>query len=130
MLRSSQLFLLLLIPLLFSGCATTITNLTPAHQPRNAQGLYPVEFGFNSQPQSLKWETLTPFAIVGEEHFPMHKVELMRNRFEGFILLPPNKNLIHFRFKVDFEYNDFGQSPPDSALSTTYSLQIKNETDQ
>jgi len=125
--RLSRILALLLLPLLIGGCAARFTNLTPSIQPRSPEGRYPVEFAFHSPQQSLRWETITPFVLVGEQYYPMTKVELIPNRWEGTIPIPPGTNLVHYRFKVDFEYHDFGRSMPGSASSTTFSLNIKDE---
>ena len=54
-------FLPLLPVLLLAGCATsTFTRVTPQEQPRNANNLYPVEVVFNSNQQSLRWDSLKP----------------------------------------------------------------------
>jgi hypothetical protein len=127
MMRLSRVISLVLLPLVIGGCAARITNLTPAIQTRSPEGMYPVEFAFESRQQSLQWETITPFVIVGEQHYPMTKVELIPNRWEGAIPVPPATNLIHYRFKVDFMVQDFGRSVPGSASSTTYPLKIKDE---
>jgi hypothetical protein len=127
MFRLSRTFASFLLPVLLCGCAARITNLTPSVQTVDPLGMYPVEFAFQSQQQSLRWDTITPFVVVGEHHYPMTRVERMPNRWEGMIPVPPGTNLMHYRFKVDFEYYKLGQSLPDSASSSTYSLRIQQE---
>lgn len=116
---------LLLLPLLFTGCATTFSNLTPKTQPRNANHLYPVEVAFNSRQQSLRWETIQPFVNVGTEFYPMRPTLLMTNRWEALVPVPASQNAIQYRYKFEFKYNAVGLPPqPDSALSPQYTLRI------
>jgi hypothetical protein len=127
MTRTSRIVSLLFLPLLLCGCAARITNLTPSQQPRNAEGMYPVEFAFESRQQTIRWDTITPSVIIGEQHLPMTRVELVPNRWEGLLPVPASENLVHYRFRVDFECNDFGPPTPDSAISPSYSLRITGE---
>jgi hypothetical protein len=125
--RLSPVFLLAVsFGLLMTGCATTdITNLTPRYEPRNAAGLYPVEAAMKSQQQTLRWNTIRPQAIVDTEAYPMRPTLLMTNRWETLVPVPPGKSVVYFRFKFDFDYNDFGSAGrSDSKLSPTYRLEI------
>jgi hypothetical protein len=126
MLRNLKKILpLLLLPLLFIGCATTFSNLTPKTQQRNANHLYPVEVAFNSRQQSLRWETIQPFVNVGTEFYPMRPTLLMTNRWEALVPVPASQNAIQYRYKFEFKYNAVGLPPqPDSALSPQYTLRI------
>lgn len=126
MLRTMKKILpLLLLPLLFTGCATTFSNLTPKTQQRNANHLYPVEVAFNSRQQSLRWETIQPFVNVGTEFYPMRPTLLMTNRWEALVPVPASQNAVHYRYKFEFKYNAVGLPPqPDSALSPQYTLRI------
>jgi hypothetical protein len=126
MLRNLKKILpLLLLPLLFTGCATTFSNLTPKAQQRNANHLYPVEVAFNSRQQSLRWETIQPFVNVGTEFYPMRPTLLMTNRWEALVPVPASQNAIQYRYKFEFKYNAVGLPPqPDSALSPQYTLRI------
>lgn len=119
-----KFLLLSLLPLLLAGCATTITNLTPSQQPRNALGLYPVEAAWESRQQSIRPDSFKPSVMVGLESYPMRKTPLMKNRWETLVPVPPNKNAINYRFKFDFEYNAIPQPRPNSKLSREYRLEI------
>src|SRR6186713_913668 len=99
-----KFLLLLLTPLLFVGCST-ITNLTPTQQSRNATGLYPVEAKWDSRQQSIRPQSIKPSVMVGLESYPMRKTSLMKNRWETLVPIPADKNVINYRFKFDFEYN-------------------------
>jgi hypothetical protein len=114
----------LLAPLIVTGCTATFTNLSPLHQPRTTNNLYTVEVALNSRQQSLRWETIRPQVLVGTNTFQMRSTQLMTNRWEGLILVPADANLIHYRYKFDFEYNTLGKPKPDSALSEEYTLHI------
>ncbi len=116
---------ILFAPLLLAGCTSTFTNLTPVHQTRNANNLYPVEVAMVSRQQTLRWDSIKPQILVGNEAYPMRPTTLMTNRWEGLIPVPAGTSLVHYRYKFDFDYNAFGQPKPDSALSPEYTLQIR-----
>ena len=120
-----KLLPILLAPLLLAGCATTFTNLSPQHQVRNANHLYPVEVAFNSRQQSLRWETIKPFVHVGNEFYEMRPTKLMTNRWEALVPVPAGQHTIQYRYKFDFKYSALGKSPQsDSAISPEFTLRI------
>ncbi len=122
--RTTKKFLLfLLAPLLLAGCST-ITNLTPSQQTRNATGLYPVEAAWDSRQQSIRPDSFKPSVMVGLQSYPMRKTPLMRNRWETLVPVPANKNSVNYRFKFDFEYNAIPAPQPESKLSREYRLEI------
>ena len=112
------------LPLLLTGCNATFTNLTPTQQPRNTNNLYEVGVALASRQQSLRWESIKPQIMVGTELYLMRPTPLMTNRWEGLVPVPANTNLVHYRYKFDFEYNAMGHPMPDSALSPEYTLRI------
>jgi hypothetical protein len=114
----------LFAPLLLAGCTSTFTNLTPVHQTRNANNLYPVEVAMSSRQQTLRWDTIKPQIVVGADIYPMRPTNLMTNRWEGLVPVPSGSSLVHYRYKFDFDYNAMGHSKPDSALSPEYTLHI------
>lgn len=118
---------LLLMPLLLAGCQATFTNLTPLQQQRNANNLYPVEVALSSRQQSLRWESVRPQIVVGNETYQMRPTQLMTNRWEGLLPLPAGENSIRYRYKFDFDYNALGKPKHDSALSPEYTLQIRGQ---
>lgn len=118
-------FLPLLPVLLLTGCATNFTRLTPNQQPRNANNQYPVEVAFNSQQQSLRWESIQPYVLVNGQPYPLRQVAMITNRWEGFVPVPPSANTASYRFKFDYLYNNWGTPPkPNSAYSPEYKLEI------
>ena len=112
------------LALVLTGCASTFTRLTPLQQPRNPNNLYPVEVQFNSQQQALRWDSLKPFVQVNGQSYPLHPVPMVQNRWEGFVPVPSGSNETQFRFKFDYQYNDFGGPKPGSASSPLYKLKI------
>ncbi len=114
---------ILLASLFLAGCAT-FTNLTPQHQVRNPNNLYPVEVAFNTRQQSLCWETIQPYVLIGSEFYPMRQTPLMKNRWEGLLPVPPGASTVKYRYKFNFQYNDFGGPKTDSAFSPEYMLRI------
>lgn len=120
----------LMAPLLLAGCATTFTNLTPLQQPRNEKNLYPVEVAFTTRQQSLRWSSIKPQIMVGTEYYQMRPTPLMTNRWEGLLPVSANTDIVHYRYKFDFEYNTLGHPKPDSALSPEYTLHVLESKSQ
>ncbi len=120
-------FLPLLPALFLAGCSTTFTGVTPLQQPRNANNLYPVEVIFNSNQESLRWDSLKPSVLVNGELYPLRPVPMITNRWEGFVHVPPTESNVVYRFKFDYLYNHVGTEPkPGSAVSPQYKLNIVN----
>jgi hypothetical protein len=118
----------LLSVLLLTGCAATFTRLSALQQPRNPNNLYPGEVAFNSQQQSLRWESIQPYVLVNGELYPLHPVPLVQKRWEGLVPVPPGANSVVYRFKFDYKYNNLGTSPkPNSAYSPAYKLTIVDQ---
>jgi hypothetical protein len=119
-------FLPLIPVLLLAGCATSkFTRLSPLTQPRNENNLYPVEVAFHTKQQSLRPDSIQPYVLVDGQSFPMRRVPIVQNRWEGLIPVPPTSRSANFRFKFDYRYNAFGKEPQrDSAWSPSYTLKI------
>lgn len=114
-----------LLALFVGGCATsTITNLTTTRQPRNASGLYPIEFVWDSNQTSIVPGSIKPYVMVGYEFYPMRPALNIENRWETVIPVPPEKNSVIYQFKVDYAYRTFGQPEKSSKLSQPYRLEI------
>ena len=116
--------LLLLLPLLAGGCATSLTNLTPQRQVRNTNNFYTVEVAFSSKQQTLIWGSIKPHVIAGGDFIPMHPTPLMTNRWEGLLPVPAGTSRARYRYKLDFQYNAFGTPRDDSIVSREYTLEI------
>lgn len=106
------------------GCTTTFTNLTPSQQPRNPNNLYPVEVALGTRQQTLRWESIRPEIVVGNQSYAMRPTSLMTNRWEGLVPVPPGANSVHYHYKFDFNYNAFGKPKTDSAVSPEYTLRV------
>jgi len=119
-------FLPLLPVLLLTGCvSSSFTRVTPLQQPRNANNLYPVEVIYNSTQQSMRWDSLKPFVLVNGELYPLRPVPIVKNRWEGFVPVPPASNSVVYRFKFEYLYNTFGPEPrAGSDVSPQYNLKI------
>jgi hypothetical protein len=115
----------LFLPLLLAGCATSITNLTPLQQTRNANHLYPVELALDSNQQTVRWDSVQPHILVGNESYPMRGTLLMTNRWEGLVPVPPGTSSITYRYKVDYQYNSLGKPKPGTWLSAPYTLKVQ-----
>ncbi len=121
--------LVLAAPLLLAGCATNFTNLTPQQQPRNTNNLYTVEVALASRQQALRWDSIKPQILIGNDSYPMRPTPLMTNRWEGLVPVPPGTDLIHYRYKFDYSVNSLGKPRPDSAFSPEYSLKVLDTQD-
>lgn len=115
--------------LLLAGCATgQFTRLTPGIQPRTTNNLYSVEVSFNSQQQSLRWDSVQSYVLVNGKVYPMHQVPVVDNRWEGYVPVAAGESSVKYRFKFDYLYNNFGTAPkPDSAVSPIYTLKVVDQ---
>jgi len=118
---------LLFAPLLLAGCTATFTNLTPLQQSRNANNLYPVEVAMTTRQKSMRWDSIRPQIVVGNESYPMRPTQLMTNRWEGLVPVPAGEKLVHYRYRFDYDYNTFGTPKGDSALSPEYTLRVSDQ---
>ncbi len=118
--------MLVLLPLLAfgAGCSTTLTNLTPKQQVRNANGLYPLEVAWDSRQGTVKQETIRGSVVVGLDIFPMKPTPMLKNRWEVLVPIPPDKTFINYRFKFDYDYRRIPEPRASSKLSTPYRLDI------
>jgi hypothetical protein len=108
-----------------SGCVSSrITNLTTSRQPRNASGMYPVEFAWDSNQQSIIESSIKPYVVIGFEQYPMRPALDIANRWETVIPVPADKKVALYHFKVDYLYRDFGSPQKSSKLSPSYRLDI------
>ena len=122
-------FLPLLPVLWLAGCASgTFTRVTPTQQPRNANNLYPVEVIFNSQQQTLRWDSIQPYVIANGQSYPLRPVPIVKNRWEGLLPVAPTDSTVTYRFKFDYLYNNFGNAPkPNSEFSPKYTLKVLDQ---
>jgi hypothetical protein len=115
---------LLFCPLLLAGCTATFTNLTPQQQVRNQNNLYPVEVALATRQQTLRWESIRPQIVVGNDSYPLRPTTLLTNRWEGLVPVPANVDTVRYRYKFDFNYNSMGAPKEDSAISPEYILRV------
>ena len=117
--------LVVLPVLLLAGCTTTLTNLTATSQPRNPKDLYLIEYEWDTTQQTVKPDTIQPFVVVGFDSYEMRQTPKMTNRWEALVPVPQDKDVLVYRFKVDYEYNRFGSPGKSSKSSPEYKLYIK-----
>jgi hypothetical protein len=115
---------LLLALLLLSGCATTITNLTPSKQTRHPNGLYLFEVALDSNQQTLRKETIKPYVIIGFDSYAMVPAPVLKNRWETLVPVPPDKKYVNYQYKFDYDYNSFPRRGNSSKRSSPYQLEI------
>ncbi len=113
------------LALVVAGCGTSrVTNLTTTKQIRNASGMYPIEFDWDTSQQSIIQESIKPVVVVGFEQYPMRPALNMKSRWETVIPVPADKNYVLYHFKVDYLYRAFGPAEKSSKLSPSYRLDI------
>lgn len=110
--------------LFLTGCATTLTNLTPRQQKRNANGVYPVEVMWDSQQANIVKDSIKGYVVVGEHAYPMQRSHMLTNRWETFLPVPADKEFVNYRYKFDYELLKIPVRQPSSKLSAPYQLQI------
>jgi len=115
---------LLVLPLLLGGCAATFTNLSPHQQIRNANNQYPVEVALSSRQQTMRWDSIKPSIVVGNEYYEMRPTPLMSNRWEGMVPVPAGAKTVHYHYKFDYLQNAFGSPTSGTASSPEYTLRV------
>lgn len=127
MLRCVKSSLLLLgLTAVLSGCATSkVTNLTPAKLPRRPDNSYTVEAVWTSRDATVRYQTMKPQVMIGQQFYPMRPVPVVRNRWESIIPVPAGEKKVRYRFKFDYDYNAIPVPLPGSVLSPEYTLEIK-----
>ena len=114
--------------LVLTGCAAQFTGLTPLKPQRTSNNLYHVEVAFNSQQQSLRWESIQAYVIAEGQSYPLRPVPLVARRWEGYIPVPAGVNTVKYRFKFDYKYNAVGSNPKsNSSFSPTYVMNIVDQ---
>lgn len=114
--------------LVFAGCTAmtsiNLTNLTPRQQPRNPNGLYPVEVAWDSNQQNIVQDSIKGYVVVGEVAYPMERQAVLTNRWETFLPVPADKTTVNYQFKFDYLYKDIPIRKPGSRRSAPAQLEI------
>ncbi len=122
--KINKLCLLSLLPALLAGCSS-ITNLTPTEYPRDASNFYRVEAMWRSNRRVIQPDSFKPLVVVDLKTYPMRPVPLVRDRWEAFIPVPPDQNVVDFHYKFDFRDYAFGKPKADSLMSSSYKFKVK-----
>ena len=94
----------------------TFTRLTPGQQPRNADNVYPVEASFDSQQQSLRWDSIQPYVLVnGQRTRRCARCPWSRTAGKAWCRCLPGAAAVNYRFKFDYLYNVWGKRPNPTA---------------
>ena len=113
-----------LLAALLAGCAGKLTNLTPQYQVRNANGLYPVAVALQTRQQSLRWDSIKPYVIVGDQAYLMRPMPYLSNRWETLVPVPAGQKSLHYQYKLDWQYNAIPEPRNDSVISPQQTLTI------
>lgn len=119
-----KLLALLLFPLFFAGCTTTVTNLTASRSPRTQDNTYHFEALLDVPQQAIRKDTIQAFMLVGTETYPMQPTSLMTNRWETFLEIPADKPVFYYQYKFVYQYDAIPQPRVGSILSPTYQLRL------
>ncbi len=120
-----KIFGLLMLSALLTGC-TSITNLAPTQYPRNPSGYYRVEAQWTTQRAVVRPDSIKPLVVVNNvDNYPMQPVPLVSDRWQAFIPVPADKDMVLYHYKFDFLDDAFGGPRPNSFMSRDYVLQIK-----
>jgi hypothetical protein len=120
-----KLFSLFLLSVLLTGC-TSVTNITPTDCTRAPSGFYRVEAQWASRRQVVRPDSFKVWVVVnGYDTYPMQRVPLVKDRWEAYIPVPANKDVLLYHYKFDFLENTMGPARPNSKLSHEYELRIK-----
>ena len=122
--KMNKLCLLSLLPAVLAGCSS-ITNLTPTQYPRDASNYYRVEAMWKSNQRVIQPHSFKPLVVVDLQTYPMHPVPLVQDRWEAFIPVPPDQNVVRYHYKFDFMEDAFHKPKGDSLMSAPYQLNIK-----
>jgi hypothetical protein len=120
----SRIIILSFSLILFAGCSTTITNLTPSQLPRADSALYPLDAHWELPRKEILEDSIQPYAVVEMEQYLMKRTPHVEDRWETVIPIPPEKNYIDYYFKIDYNYHGFGVIKHNSVASDPYSLKI------
>jgi hypothetical protein len=122
--KMKKILTLLVLPLALAGCSSSITNLTPSRLPRNSDNLYHLEAAWRTSEQAVRPESIKPMVMVGYETYEMRPEMVVSNRWETFVPVKADQNLLHYKFRFDFLRNKISAPQEDSKLSPDYSLEI------
>ena len=122
--KINKLFFLLLLPAVLAGCSS-ITNLTSTQVPRDTSGYYRVEAMWKSDRAVIRENSFKPLVVVDFQTYPMRPVPLVKDRWEAFIPIPPNKDFIRYHYKFDFMDDAFHKPKADSLNSASYTISVK-----
>jgi hypothetical protein len=122
-LMKKKIFTLLLLPLALAGCSS-ITDLTPSRLTRTDSGYYRIEAAWETREQSIRPESIKPLVVVGLDTYPMQPEGVVKDRWETFVPVKADDNLLHYRFKFDFLRNHISAPEADSKMSPEFTLQV------
>lgn len=86
--------------------------------------MYPFEVKWDSSQRSVQKDTLKAAVVIGLDTYLMQRNPLVTNRWETVVPIDPNKNLVHYRYKFDYEYLSIPQRKGNSKMSPSYTLKI------
>ncbi len=123
-----KILVLLLAPLALTGCASSIVNLTPSQMARNSDGFYHLEAAWQTQEQAIRAESIKPIVMVGYDTYEMRPELVVSNRWETYVPVKADQNVLHYQYRFDFLRNTVLSAPQgDSKLSPPFTLHITEQ---
>jgi hypothetical protein len=119
-----KIFALLLLPLALAGCSSSIVNLTPSRMERSSDGMYHLEAAWHTSEQAVRSDSIKPMVMVGYETYEMRPELVVSNRWETFVPVKTDQNVLHYKYRFDFLRNKVSAPQDDSKLSPEFNLQI------
>jgi hypothetical protein len=83
-----------------------------------------VEAAWQTTERTIRPETIKPSVLVGLQSYPMQPEPVVNGRWEAFVPVAADQNLVHYQFRFDFMRDEIPAQVPDNRISETYSLQI------
>lgn len=120
--------ILFLLPfaILFSGCATTVRNLTPGSIPENPSNIYTISMSVENRDGAVVRNSFRPRIVIDGETYPMDPSPLDPQTFSFDYQMPRGRSEAAYYFIVDFEVERATGRRSQTVTSDLYHLQLTN----
>ena len=119
-----RILVLLLAPVVLAGCSS-VSNLSATRTARDGTGFYTVEAKFSTQRRAIIDESIRAFAVVGDKSFELKRVPLVKDRWEGQIIVDPTQKSAHYHFQFEYKVNRIPKAKDETSSSPEYGIDIK-----
>lgn len=116
-----------LLALLFAGCQTTVTNLTPSKLPENPSGIYTFSFVANADSANIMQETVEARLVINGETHTMTRDSLDNNLFAYDFPMPQGQTNARYYYTLTYNYtNRDGKILKGDVASPLYDTRLVN----